>query len=202
MMASGDVAGARNAAYEQGDLRTGQAIDGQISDQEKANAERRTEALMGGIRYLRSVPAEMRPQAFAQMRSQLGTVFEPDVLDQLSGADMSDQSLNAFGAALGAEAERMQLFQTRSGDIVGVNPSSGTHSVVYDGPSQETAPAGYRWTAGGALEAIPGGPADTRVIGSRAAAGRAPPRPRSSGGQRSASTAPARSSSSKPWERY
>lgn len=186
MMSSGDVEGARGLAYQQGDLRTGQAIDRQLSEAERAQAERRTEALAGGIRYLRTVPADQRPQAFAQMRGQLGAIFEPELLDQLAGADMSDQALNAFGAALGEEATRMQLFQTRSGDIVGVNPASGDNRVIYDGPEQqEAAPNGYRWTAEGSLEAIPGGPADTSVVSARAAAGRAPPRGRSSGGGRS-----------------
>lgn len=211
-MAQGNFGGAAAAAYGQGDLQTGQALDTQARQQaerktalERSQVEQRTEALMSGVRYLQSVPAEMRPQAFAQMRAQLGTVFDPELLDQLSGADMSDQSLNAFGAALGAEAERLQLFQTRGGDIVGVSQTSGRERSRIAAPAEafdpmEGAPQGFRWAdeQRSRLTPIPGYVEGRSQI---SAAGRAPPRPRSGGGGGSAprSSAPATRA---PWERF
>lgn len=208
LMASGDVAGARAVAYGQGDIPTGQALDRQLSAQDQARAEQRTEALLGGIAYLRTIPPEQRPQAFTQMRGQLGAVFEPDMLDQLSGADMSDQSLAAFGAALGQEAERLQLFQQRGGDIVGVNPRTGQEASRINAPAEvfdpfEGAPQGFRWTdeQRSALQPIPGYIDGRQQI---SAAGRAPPRPRSSGGgsRPSGGSSAPRPSARPPWERF
>lgn len=49
MMASGDLAGARNTAYQQGDLRMGQHLDGQVSEQAAAQRGLQvTDALRGG----------------------------------------------------------------------------------------------------------------------------------------------------------
>lgn len=183
-LAAGDLSGAAAAAFGQGDFQTGQAIQGQISDEQKQQAEQRTQALMSGIRYLQSVPVDMRPQAFAQMRAQLGTIFEPQMLDQLSSADMSDQSLNAFGAALGAEADRLQLFQTRGGDIVGVSQRTGRELSRVAAPAEAfdpiaDAPQGFRWAdeQRSRLIPIPGYVEGRSQI---SAAGRAPSRPRSS----------------------
>jgi hypothetical protein len=47
LMASGDVAGARAMAYGQGDLQTGQALDGQVRDQAQAE---RGQQLTGALR--------------------------------------------------------------------------------------------------------------------------------------------------------
>lgn len=206
LLQAGDTQGAVDYAYGQGDIRTAGALQRQLSDQEKAEAEQRVEVLSGGVRALLSVPAEQRPQVLAQLEPQLAGIFDPGTLSQLRTADLSDQSLQAFGAALGVEAQRLQLFQTRSGDIVGVNPTTGEQSVVYDGPEPTPqAPNGYRWTQEGALEAIPGGPADPRVAGGLAASRRAPPRGSSGGSRRSGGSsrpaAPA-APSRKPWERF
>lgn len=49
LMASGNVAGARAAAYQQGDLRTGQHLDGQVREQgERERGTQITGALRGG----------------------------------------------------------------------------------------------------------------------------------------------------------
>lgn len=190
--AGGDARGAANAlasgglAQEAADLEyRGQQREGLISDQEREAAADRTTALMQGVAALQGVPYEQRGQVWQQIAPMLDGLMPPEIIQQLGSADMSDQNLAAFGAAIGQEAERLQLFQTRAGDIVGVNQRTGDNRVVYDGPEPDpTAPAGYRWTADGALEAIPGGPADPRVAGGLAASRRAPPRARSSGGSR------------------
>jgi len=59
----------------------------------------------------------------------------------------------------------------------------GNSRKVQEYPQQQpNAPAGYAWAAPGQLQYIPGGPGDPRVISGRAAAGRAPPRPRQATG--------------------
>jgi len=59
----------------------------------------------------------------------------------------------------------------------------GQSRKVQEYPQQQpNAPAGYAWAAPGQLQYIPGGPGDPRVISGRAAAGRAPPRPRQATG--------------------
>lgn len=197
--ATGGATGARDEALRQGNIDVASALDRQITAEERARAEERVRTLGGGVRALLSVPEAQRPQTLATLAPQLSTVFDPEALQALQSADLSDASLNAFSAALGQEAQRMQLFQTRSGDIVGVNPATGEQRLVYDGPDPERdAPQGYRWTQDGALEAIPGGPADPRVVGVRAAAGRAPARPRSGGGGSRGGARPAASPTSAP----
>ena len=183
-IAARDYTGAAATAGQYGDTQGAERAQGLGTDQQKQQAEQRTEALIAGIRYLQSFPEETRPQAFAQMRSQLSTIFEPEMLDQLSGADMSDQSLNAFGAAIGAEAERLQLFQTRSGDIVGVSQRTGREGSRISAPAEafdpmDGAPQGFRWAdeQRSRLVPIPGYIEGRSQI---SAAGRAPSRPRSS----------------------
>lgn len=199
---TGGASGARDEAMRQGDINTAAMLSRQLSAEERDRAEQRVETLSGGVRALLSVPEAQRQQMLATLAPQLSTVFDPEALQALQSADLSDASLNAFGAALGQEAQRMQLFQTRTGDIIGVNPATGEQRMVYDGPEPERdAPQGYRWTENGALQAIPGGPADPRVVGERAAAGRAPARPRAARPSNGAAPAPARSSG-RPWERY
>lgn len=207
--AGGDARGAANALAEGGMAQEaaelefrGQQRENLISAEERAAAAERTTMLMQGIQALQGVPYEQRNQVFEQLAPTLGQFMPPEIIQQLRQADKSDQALGAFGTALGAEAERLQLFNTAEG-VMGFNARGERVSHTPIAPRQNI-PAGYRQTPDGNLEAIPGGPADPRVIGSRAEAGRAPPRSRSSGGGSrpsggsSAPTAPSR----KPWERF
>lgn len=210
--AEGDARGASNALARGGMVQEaadldyrGQQREGLISDQERAAASERTTILMRGVQALQTVPYEQRAQVWEQIAPSLEGLMPPEIIQQLGAADKSDQNLSAFGAAIGQEAERLQLFSTRDG-IVGVDPRGEARMVHEVAPEEPNAPAGYRWTADGALEVIPGGPADPRVVGARAAAGRAPARPRSSGGgggsRPSGGSAPASAPARKPWERF
>lgn len=190
--AGGDARGAANAlasgglSQEAAELEYAQTRrEALLNEQERAQAEQRVTFLRRGVSALQAVPYEQRNQAFDQLAPQLEPLVGPEVMAQLRAADKSDAALAAFGAAIGQEAQRLQLFQTRQGDIVGVNPQTGEQRMVYDGPEQTPdAPNGYRWTADGSLEAIPGGPADPRVAGGLAASRRAPSRGSSGGGSR------------------
>lgn len=187
--AGGDARGASSALAEGGLVQEAADLDYRGAQQERIASEQEIEAasqratvLMRGVQALQQVPYEQRQQVWQQLAPSLSGLMPPEIIQQLEQADKSDQNLAAFGAALGQEAERLQLFQTRAGDIIGVNPTTGDNRVVYDGPEQAPdAPNGYRWTADGSLEAIPGGPADPRVTSSLAASRRAPPRGRSGG---------------------
>lgn len=209
--AAGDMGGVSNALASGGQVENAQsfdhnrAVEGRQQEADtRAQAEQRFSMLDRGVRTLQGVPAEQRNQVFKQMAPQLSAILGPDVIQQLGAADMSDESLAAFSTALGGEAQKLRLFQeARGGDIIGVDERTGQERsrIAGSGPADPTAPNGYRWTQDGNLEAIPGGPSDPRVVGTRAAAGRAPRRPSGNGGghpRQSSAAAPA----ARPWERY
>jgi hypothetical protein len=135
--------------------------------------------------------------------------YPDEVLTQLDASEMSDSQLRALVTAVGGEVRPMTANdRTAGGNILRPDPYTGEYAPVYTAPvAAPAAPAGYRMTADGNMEYIPGGPADPRVVGSRAAAGRAPPRPRSGGVGGSArpgssgAAAPA-GPARRPWERY
>ena len=158
----------------------------QLSEQQKAAAGERVQFLMRAAQTLRGLPADQRGQVLqSQILPAMANLpgFDPEMLSQIAQSDLSDGSLDVFSQSLGAEADKYQLFQTRGGDIVRVPVGGGQGGLAYDAPDQpEAPPTGYRWGADGSLEAIPGGPADPRVAGARAAATRAPARPRAGGG--------------------
>jgi hypothetical protein len=199
-LAQGDYQGAQGAFFGRGMIDEGMGVQRlqqgqqdraaaqqqQLSEQEKAAAGERVQFLMRAAQTLRGIPAEQRGQMLqSQILPAMGNFpgFDPEMLAQIAQSDLSDQTLDTFSQALGAEATKYQLFQTRGGDIVRVPVGGGQGGLAYDAPDQpEEAPNGYRWRPDGGLEAIPGGPADPRVVGTRAAAGRAPPRPRVGGG--------------------
>lgn len=191
-LAQGDYGAASGALYRGGDLNGGMRVDqmGQQRQQQAAQVQaqgmdQRREGLKQAATAIRSAPAEQRAQVYqATIRPtlmQLG--MPPELLAEIDRSPMDDVSLDAFISALGAEADKYQLFQTRGGDIVRVPVGGGQGGLAYDAPDQpEAPPTGYRWGPDGTLEAIPGGPADPRVAGARAAATRAPARPRAGGG--------------------
>jgi len=150
----------------------------------------RAEWMLNGVNGLMSVPEAQRTQVFDRhlVPTLQAMGVPPEIIEGLRSSPKDDATLRAFAATLGQEAAKLQMFNT-AGGVVGVDPQSGQSRMLYEAEPKETAaPAGYRWTESGDLAVIPGGPADPRVIGTRAAAGRAPPRPR----------APSRGGSSKP----
>ena len=210
MYAKGDPRAASNALAQGGMIEDAAVLDTNIqrreqmmSEEQREAAAARTDFMLRGVEMLRQIPAEERPRAMQQMAPTLSQLFPPEVVQQLMQGDMSDRGLEAFRAALGGEAERLQLFNTRQG-VVGVNPRSGDANMLFEAPDDPTAPPGYRWTEDNNLEAIPGGPADPGVVGRVAASRRAPRQGGGSGGQRSSGgqrqSAPSRPS--RPWERF
>lgn len=173
--------------YQQGQQDRATEQQRQLSEQEKAAAGERVGFLMRATKTLRGVPLEQRAQVLQTqiipaMQNLPG--FDPAMLAELAGADTSDQALDVFSQSLGEAASEWKLFETKTGDRYAYDPQDPTQNkLVYDAPDQpDEPPPGYRWKPDGGLEFIPGGPADPRVAGARAAATRAPARPRAGGG--------------------
>jgi hypothetical protein len=97
----------------------------QLSEQEKAAAGERVGFLMRAAQTLRSLPAEQRGQMLqSQILPAMGNFpgFDPEMLAQIAQSDLSDQTLDVFSQALGAEADKYQLFNLGNGGIAAVNP--------------------------------------------------------------------------------
>lgn len=179
--ADGDENGAVNALASGGMVGDAVELEERFARRDASQAEAsreeqaaRADFMLRGVEMLRQIPYEQRGQAFQQLRPALVQMLPPEVIQQLSGADMSDESLSAFATALGAEAEQLQLFNTPQG-VVGVNRRSGESRVIHERPEQpRDAPQGYRWTEDDRLEPIPGGPADPAQAGRLSGARRAP----------------------------
>lgn len=150
--ASGDQRGAANALAEGGMVQDaadleyrGQQREALLSEQDRKTAADRMEALMRGLQGLQRVPYEQRNQVFEQMAPMLGQLMPAEVIEQLRTADKSDAALGAFGTALGAEAERLQLFQMpNGGDIVGVSQATGQERSRIAGPGPDPLDQEYR----------------------------------------------------------
>lgn len=208
-LATGDYQGAAGALYAGGNLRDGAVVQRQGQQQAEDLRERQQATVAAALAGLLRVPEAEREQV---LRERIAPAFQSvqlgDYLSQITPDMLSDTSLRAVTAAMGGEVEDPTTYNTRQG-VVERDPYTGAYTMGYAVPeAPPAAPAGYRYTAEGNMEAIPGGPADTSVVARRAAAGRAPPRGRSGGGSRGGSRssggapasapAPAR----RPWERF
>lgn len=206
-LAGGDYGGAANALLQGGDLEAGMAVQGAQRGIQTADREQTKAAVLSVVTGLRQLPAEARAAQLQAIGPRLAAFgVTPEQLATITPDDLSDQGLDSLISMMGGEVQRPTAYNMRHG-IVERDPYGGGYKLAYEAPEQDpNAPAGYRWTEDGALEAIPGGPADPRVAGGLAASRRAAPRPRSSGGGGggsrpsggSAPAAPAR----KPWERF
>lgn len=187
--AGGDARGAANAlasggmVQEAADLEyRGTQREALMSEQDRKAAADRTEALMRGLQGLQRVPYAQRNQVFEQMAPMLSQVMPPDVIEQLRAADKSDAALGAFGTALGAEAERLQLFQLpNGGDIVGVSQATGQERSRIQGPGPDPLDQEYRRAQIDAQRALAG----QRQTSASVAQSRESRQGRSGGGSRS-----------------
>ena len=217
-LAGGNTAGAMSALGGAGDLQGQRVLQSDMTAEADAMREReaaeRTEKLrfiLQGAEGLLQAPPDQRREIYTTtlrpVLQQMG--YTDDVLAKLDSSEMSDAQLRSLVTALGGEVGAVTANDRMSGgNVLRPDPYTGEYSAVYTAPvAAPSAPAGYRMTADGNMEYIPGGPADPRVVGTRAAAGRAPPRPRSGGAGGSArpgssgQAAPAGPSRRRPWER-
>ena len=203
-LSSGNATGARNALYGAGMLDQGMALDQSMRQQDTAMRERQAAAFIAGAQGLRRLPAEQRWQAYEQRvmpyLRQMGV--GDDVMRQITPDVLDDGSLDSVIMMAGGEVEQPRYIQGERGSLDRLDPYTDTITSIR-APRAEvpTAPSGYRWNSQGALEAIPGGPADPRTAGALASSRRAPKS--SGGGGRGSSSSSARPAapSARPWER-
>jgi len=186
--ASGDNAAGRNALMNRGMLDEAMGMDANLARQAQATSqaqaadrERHAAAVIAGAQGLRRLPMEQRWQAYqarvAPYLKQSGV--GDDLLSQITEANMGDADLDSVIMMSGGETPQPRYLQGSRGAIDAIDPYTGALTSVR-AADREAAPNGYRWSASGALEAIPGGPADPRQAGTLAGAKRAPARPRAS----------------------
>lgn len=188
---AGDYSGASNALYQGGNLQAGMAVQNAGSARQTADRETQRSAIAAAVSGLLHVPEAQRG---AVLQSRIAPLFQElglgEYLAQIRPEDLTDQSLRALTVAMGGEVQQPTTYNTRGG-VAERDPYTGDYrmGLAVEAP-QQAPPAGYRWTEGGGLEVIPGGPADPGVVRARAAAGRAPPRGRSGGGGQPSGGAP------------
>ena len=224
-LASGNTAGAMSALGAAGDLQSQRTLQNDMTreadaarkrDQEEMNA--RKAFVLQGLDALERValsggsPEQVQEVWTTQLRPVMASMgVDEEALRQLDEADKSPASLQVFRSAFGGTNPDPWDDDQRVGNVIArPNRATGQYVPVYTAPvAAPAAPAGYRTTADGNMEYIPGGPADPRVVGSRAAAGRAPPRPRSGNSGVGGSARPGSSGAAapagparRPWERY
>lgn len=197
LLASGDTQGAQNALYGAGMIDQGNAladrqqrqaateldtryrqaqIDNLGADNQRAEAKQKLEWMGDAAQGLRRVPMEQRKAALQQyiMPTLQAMGLPQEALQQLAGANLTDEELDAFAQAMGAEAEKLTFYNTSLG-IVAVDPRGNARMAYETPPAPPTPPQGYRYRADGStLEAIPGGPADPKTAGALSASRRAP----------------------------
>lgn len=190
-LSAGNEAAAMSALGAAGDLAGQQAIGAGMDrraaaemQREQQEREARLDFLRQGAESLMRVPPDQRGEVYrGTLRPVLQQMGYPDeILSRLDTAQMGDNELRSLIVAAGGEIASPTAGDRQAGGrIVRPDPYTGQYTEVYAAPERENAPAGYRVTADGNLEFIPGGPADPRVISGAAGARRAPPRPRGSG---------------------
>jgi hypothetical protein len=188
-IAGGDYAGGAQQLLSGGMLEDGMAVQGASQDMDRQEQADQLEFMREAAVMLRGVrdQAQGDPNALAQAWQGLVPVFQ-----RMPGADpaMIDQYWQAIQADPGildriVPAIDYEIMNLGNGQTIAVDPANpqGFREITPARATPRPAPHGYRWNADEtALEAIPGGPADTSVIAARGAAGRAPPRPRAAGG--------------------
>jgi len=205
-LAQGDYGAASGALLGRGMLDAGMGVQRyqrdeqdrmatqqrQLSEQEKAAAGERVQFLMRAAQTLRGLPAEQRGQMLqSQILPAMGNFpgFDPDMLAQIAQSDLSDQTLDTFSQALGAEADKYQLFNLGNGGIAAVNPRTQDVRTLRE-PAQGTQEPEYVEGPDGIYERTPEGWKKVATFGPAPRAF-APQRPRSGGGGMSGALAAA-----------
>ncbi len=194
-LAGGNTQGAIAELGNVGDLQSVQTLQqGQARQQadmmaqEKASQEEILGFLTQGATALLQVPPDQRQQTYLEVLRpvllQMG--YDQQAIDQIDRADKSDASLRSLIVAAGGEVQSPYANDVTVGSArVRPDRYTGAYEPVYTAPVTPSVPQGYRLTENGDLTFIPGGPADPRIVSTRAAAGRAPARGGGSSGRSS-----------------
>lgn len=127
LMASGDVAGARDAAYGQGDLRTGQHLDGQVRDQATAaRGAQLTGALRTGA-YEQALGFAQTPEELQQITEFRNSASEAE---RQAAAARSEQLAMVVGSIQSLPPEQQYAAAQQAAARMGVDPSSITPEMV------------------------------------------------------------------------
>lgn len=127
LMASGDVAGARNAAYGQGDLRTGQAFDGQARDAaERQRGTDITAALRGG-EYDQAASFAQSPEELAQVSQFRDSATEQE---RTEAASRAGQMAAVVGSIQSLPADQQYAAAQQAAQHMGMDPASITPDMV------------------------------------------------------------------------
>lgn len=216
-LASGNTAGAMSALGGAGDLAGQRQIGADMTRDADAQRERdaadRTEKLkfiLQGAEGLLQAPPDQRREIYkTTLRPVLEQMGYPDeVLAQLDSADMSDAQLRSLVTAVGGEVDAVTANDRMSGgDVIRPDRYTGKYATVYDAPAAApNIPTGWMLNEDGSIQPRPG---LIEGQGRLAAAGRAPPRPRSGNSGVGGSARPGSSGAAapagparRPWERY
>lgn len=227
LVASGDYAGAANEAYGQGDLDTGATLTAYGTKQETTARNRQIGGFVadGDFAQASSLAGQAGDlDSLAQIKEWEQTASEEE---KAAAAERSGHLSAVYVGLRDLPPEARMSEAQRIAPMFGLDPSIITPEFLSDAAldaaladamgvreyltherlSAPQAPTGYRWAEDGvSLQAIRGGPADTSVVASRAAASRVPPRARSSGGGSRSGGGSSRQSapaaSGRPWERF
>jgi len=214
-LAGGNAAGAMSALGGAGDLAGQRQIGAdmtrdadQMRERESAERTEKLRFIQQGAEGLLQAPPEQRREIYQTtlrpVLQQMG--YTDDVLAQLDSADMSDAQLRSLVTAVGGEVGAVTANDRMSGgNVIRPDRYTGEYATVYDAPAAPpSVPTGWMLNEDGSIQPRPG---LIEGQGRLAAAGRAPPRPRSGGVGGSArpgssgAAAPARPAG-RPWERY
>lgn len=131
-LSTGDYGGAANALFQGGDLQGGLDVQGAQRTQQTATREQQRTAILAVVSGLRQLPADQRA---AQL-----------------------QNIGPRLSVYGVTPEQLGTITPQDLSDTGLDSLIATMG----GQARSNAPSGYRYTANGALEAIPGGPEDPR----------------------------------------
>jgi hypothetical protein len=213
-LASGNTQAAMSALGGVGDLQGQRVLQSDMTrdadEQRERERAERTEKLtfiLRGAEGLLQAPPDQRRDIYTNtlrpVLQQMG--FPDDVLSQLDASEMNDAQLRSLVTAVGGELPSITAGDRMSGgNVIRPDPYTGQYGTVYEAPAAApNVPTGWELLPDGSIQPRRG---LVEGQGRLAAAGRAPPRPRSSGvggsarpgtsGQ--AAPAPTR----RPWERY
>lgn len=212
-LASGNTAGAMSALGGAGDLAGQRVLQSDMTreadqqrEREKADRTEKLTFILRGAEGLLQVPTDQRREIYTTtLRPVLQQMGYPDeVLSQLDASEMSDAQLRSLVTAVGGEVRAVTANDRMSGgNVIRPDPYTGEYGTVYEAPAAApSVPTGWELLPDGSIQPRRG---LVEGQGRLAAAGRAPPRPRSGNtnnnpapSRNPAPSAPAR----RPWERY
>lgn len=127
LMSSGNVQGARDAAYQQGDLRTGQHLDGQVT--QRATAERGLQ-LTGMLRegdYAGAEGLAQTPQELQQLTEFRNTASEAE---KAAAVQRSEQLATVVGSIMTLPPEQQFAAAQQAAARMGMDPNAITPDMV------------------------------------------------------------------------